>query len=117
MTATSVAGQVDPPRRVDRLILPDLALAVGLAIFGQVNLRFNLDNSTPYGSDFAAGVVVAVATFALAWRRRRPLLTLCVVTAVIAGPEVFTRLTFTLWGHFVPLLIAAYAVARWCGSR
>ena len=35
----------------------------------------------------------------------------------IAVPELFGALTFTLWGHFVPLLVAAYTVARWCNGR
>ncbi|MGN6751399.1 MAG: sensor histidine kinase [Intrasporangium sp.] len=97
--------------------LTDAALAIGLAVFAQLNLRFNLDNSTPYGSPFAAAAVVAIATLALAWWRRRPLATLCVVVAATAIPELFTRLTVTLWGHFVPLLIAVYGLARWCASR
>ena len=73
---------------------------------------FNLDNSTHYGSDFATSVVVTVATLALAWRRRWPFATLCVVAGAIGIPELFGPLTFTLWGHFVPLLVAAYTVAR-----
>lgn len=101
----------DPPR------LPDAALAVVLAVAGQLDLRFDLDNSTAYGSQFAVSVVVAVATLSLAWRRRRPFATVCVVAGAIALPELVTTLTFTLWGHFVPLLVAAYAAARWCGPR
>ncbi len=97
--------------------LADAALAICLAVFAQLDLRFNLDNSTHYGSDFATAAVAAIATLALAWCRRRPLATLCVVVAATAVPELFTRLTVTLWGHFVPLLIAVYAVARWCESR
>jgi signal transduction histidine kinase len=105
-------GEVgDAPR------LPDAALAVALAVAGQLDLRFNLDNSTHYGSGFATAVVVAVATLGLAWRRRWPFPTLCVVAGAIAVPELFGALTFTLWGHFVPLLVAAYTVARWCSGR
>lgn len=97
--------------------LADVAPAICLAVFAQLDLRFNLDNSTHYGSDFAAAAVVAIATLAVAWWRRRPLATLCVVAAAITVPELFTRLTVTLWGHFVPLLIAVYGLARWCPSR
>src|SRR6478752_9643078 len=96
--------------------LPDAVLAVGLAVAAQLDLRFNLDNSTHYGSDFATAVVVAIATLSLAWRRTWPFATLCVVAAAIAVPELFGTLTFTLWGHFVPLLVAAYTVARWCSG-
>jgi signal transduction histidine kinase len=97
--------------------LPDAALAVALTVFAQLDLRFNLDNSTHYGLGFATAAMVAIATLALAWRRRWPFVTLCVVAAAIGGPEVFTRLTITLWGHFVPLLLACYTVARWCDRR
>jgi signal transduction histidine kinase len=36
----------------------------------------------------------------------------CLVAAALAGPELVTRLTITLWGSFVPALIALYSVAR-----
>ncbi len=97
--------------------LVDAVLAIGLAVFAQVNLRFNFDNSTHYGSSFATAAVVAIATLALVWCRRWPLATLCVVVAATTVPELLTRLTVTLWGHFVPLLVAVYALARWCESR
>jgi signal transduction histidine kinase len=112
LTATGGADRTDETPR-----LADVVLAVALAVFGQLDLRFNLDNSTHYGSGFATAVVVAVATLALAWRRRWPFATLCVVTGAVAGPELFGTLTFTLWGHFVPLLVAAYSAARWCSGR
>jgi len=111
VTAVHRTGDVGEPR------FADVVLAVGLAVAGQLDLRYNLDNSTQYGPDFAAAVVVAVATLSLAWRRRWPFGVLCVVAGAIAGPELFGTLTFTLWGHFVPLLVAAYTVARWCSGR
>jgi signal transduction histidine kinase len=118
MTAASLGSGTAAARGADEAPrFADAALAICLAVFAQLNLRFNLDNSTHYGSDFAVAAVVAVATLALAWCRCRPLATFYVVVAAIAAPELFTRLTVTLWGHFVPLLIATYALARWCDSR
>lgn len=114
----AVAAALGAAREVDETPrLPDVVLAVALAVAGQLDLRFNLDNSTHYGSSFAVAVVVAVATLGLAWRRRWPFATLCVVALAIAGPEIFGPLTFTLWGHFVPLIVAAYSAARWCTPR
>jgi signal transduction histidine kinase len=95
---------------------PELAadglLAVVLTVFGQLDLRFNIDGSIHYGPGFAAAASTAVATGAIALRRRAPLLTVCLVAAALAGPELVTRLTITLWGSFVPALIALYSVAR-----
>jgi signal transduction histidine kinase len=39
------------------------------------------------------------------------------VSAAVAGPELVTLLTITLWGSFVPLLIALYSVARHTRAR
>jgi signal transduction histidine kinase len=58
-----------------------------------------------------------IATTALAFRRRAPLATMLVVAAAVAGPQLVTVLTITLWGHFVPLLVAAYSVARHADRR
>jgi signal transduction histidine kinase len=115
MAAVTATRGVDGSDESPRLV--DAALAVALAVVGQLDLRYNIDNSTHYGSAFAASVVVTVATLALAWRRRWPFATLCVVAGAIALPQLFGPLTFTLWGHFVPLLVAAYTVARWCPGR
>jgi signal transduction histidine kinase len=112
MAAVAAIGGIDETPR-----LPDVMLAVALAAAASLDLRYNLDNSTRYGSAFATAVVVAIATLGLAWRRRWPFATLCVVAGAIAGPELFDTLTFTLWGHFVPLLVAAYTAARWCSGR
>ncbi len=98
--------------------MQDALLALVLTVAAQLDLRFDLDNSTPYGPSFATAVIVATATIVLAWRRQWPFGTLCVVCAVIAIPQVLVGpLTFTLWGHFAPLLVASYSVARWCDDR
>ena len=92
--------------------LGDALLAVVLTAFGQLNLRFNIDGSTRYGPSFATAATTVIATAAIALRRRAPLLTVCLVTAAMAGPKRVTRLTITLWASFVPLVIAVYSVAR-----
>src|SRR5690349_3866184 len=84
---------------------PDVALAAVLTVFAQLDLRFGIDLSTPYGSPWAAAACTAVATGVLAWRRRAPLTTALVVAVALAGPEFLTLLTITLWGHFLPALI------------
>ncbi len=98
-------------------LLFDVLIASVLTVFAQVDLRFNIDQSVHYGPVLAVAIVTAIATGVLALRRRAPLATVCVVAAAIAGPEIFTRLTITLWGDFLPLLVAAYAVARWAGRQ
>jgi signal transduction histidine kinase len=99
--------------RADRPELTaDGLLALALTVFAQLDLRFGIDGSTRYGPVFATAAATAVATVMLAWRRRAPFLAACVVAAACAAPDLFTRLTFTLWGDFVPLLIALYSVAR-----
>ena len=118
MTAVPVQREAAPRRKpLATPTLADAVLALALAVFGLLDLWLNLDNSTYYGSDTTAAFVMVTAALALAWCRYRPLATVCVVVAVVAGPELFTRLTITLWGHFVPVLIAAYAVARWGATR
>src|SRR3954466_9178720 len=103
------------PRRPD--LLWDVALAVALTVFAQLDLRLDLDNSTPFGPPWAAAICTLVATGALAFRRRAPLATALTVAAAVAGPELFTVLTITLWGDFVPMLVAAYSVARHADRR
>jgi signal transduction histidine kinase len=90
----------------------DVLLAVALTVFAQLDLRFNIEAATHYGSEVVAALVTAVATLALAFCRRAPLATACVVAVAVAGPQLFGVLTIQLWGDFVPVLVAAYAVAR-----
>ena len=103
--------------RPARPALPDVALAAALTVFAQLNLRLDLDNSTPFGPPWAVAVCTFVATAALAFRRRAPLATALTVAAAVAGPQLVTVLTISLWGDFVPLLVAAYSVARYADRR
>src|SRR3954451_23509732 len=102
-------------RRVE--YLSDALLALALTLFAQLDLRFNIEAADHYGSELVAALVTAVATLALAFRRRAPLACACVVAAATAGPELLGTLTIQLWGDFVPLLIAAYSVTRHSSQR
>src|SRR5690349_267380 len=97
---TALPTAAEEPRRPE--LLWDIALAVALSVFAQLDLRLDLDNSTPFGPPWAVAVCTLVATGALAFRRRAPLATALTVAAAVAGPELFTVLTITLWGDFVP---------------
>src|SRR3954452_14052382 len=98
-------------------LLWDITLAVALTVFAQLDLRLDLDNSTPFGPQWAVSLCTLVATGALAFRRLAPLATALTVAAAVAGPELFTVLTISLWGDFVPMLVAAYSVARHADRR
>ncbi|MFJ8580956.1 sensor histidine kinase [Micromonospora sp. NPDC093277] len=93
-------------------MLSDALLALAIAGFAQVNLVFQLDNSTPYGPMPAVVVSTLVATLVLALRRVMPLATVVVVAVAIAGPMLARPLTVTLWGDFLPILVVSYSVAR-----
>jgi signal transduction histidine kinase len=95
----------------------DGLLALAVAGFAQLDLRFDLDNSTHYGPDLVAAVVVAVIAAALLLRRRAPLACTCAIAAAFAVPELAGQLTITLWGHFAPLVIACYSVCRHADRR
>ena len=99
------------------VLLPDVALAAAVTAFAQLDLRLDLDNSTRFGPSWAVVLCSLVATGALAFRRRAPLATMLVVAAAVAGPQLATLLTISLWGHFAPLLVAAYSVARHADRR
>jgi signal transduction histidine kinase len=90
----------------------DVLLALVVAVFALLDLWLDLENATHYGSGLANVLATLVATSALAFRRRAPLLTVCVVAAAVAGPDLFTLLTIQLWGDFLPVLVATYSVAR-----
>ncbi|MCW2899034.1 MAG: two-component sensor histidine kinase [Streptosporangiaceae bacterium] len=112
-TPSDLAASADGPEARGRsALLTDVAIATALTAFAQLDLRLNLDNSTPFGPHWAVVVCTLVATGALAFRRRAPLATVLASAAAVAGPQMFTVLTTTLWGDFVPMLVAAYSVAR-----
>ncbi|MFB7456187.1 sensor histidine kinase [Streptomyces sp. NPDC056188] len=100
------------PRRMPAVLLPDALLALAITGFALLDIVFDLDNSTRYGPMPPLVVSTLVATLMLALRRLAPLATAVVVAVAIAGPMLATPLTFTLWGDFLPLLLATYSVAR-----
>jgi signal transduction histidine kinase len=114
--ATSAQDDVlaasDPAPTARPALLPDVALAAALTAFAQLDIHLDLDNSAQFGPQWAVVLSSLVATAALAFRRRAPLATMLVVAAAVAGPQLGTVLTITLWGHFLPLLVAAYSVVR-----
>ena len=93
-------------------LLPDAVLALVVAGFAQVNLVFDVDNSTRYGPVPVVVASTVVATSVLALRRLAPLATAVTVAVAIAGPMLATPLTVTLWGDFLPILLAMYSVTR-----
>ncbi|MER6975953.1 sensor histidine kinase [Streptomyces carpinensis] len=93
-------------------LLPDALLALAITGFALLDIVFDLDNSTRYGPMPPLVVSTLVATLVLALRRLTPLATAVVVAVAIGGPMLATPLTFTLWGDFLPLLLATYSVAR-----
>lgn len=95
----------------------DALLALVLTVFGQLDLRYQIDNSAPHGPAFAVAVATAVATGAVALRRRAPMVALAAVVVAVAGPDLFGRFTFTLWGDFLAMLIVLFSVARYTGRR
>jgi signal transduction histidine kinase len=95
----------------------DGLFALALTIFAQLDLWLNIEDATHYGPQGVVAAATAVATLALAFRRRAPLATASVVAVAVAGPELATVLTIQLWGDFVPLLVAAYSVARHASAR
>jgi signal transduction histidine kinase len=101
----------------DRERRNDVLLALVVTVFGLLDLWLDLENATHYGSQPLAALATVVAGSALAFRRRAPLATVCVVAAAVALPDLFTRLTIQLWGDYVPVLISTYSVARHTATR
>ena len=93
-------------------LFADALLALAITAFAQVNLVYGLDNSTRYGPMPAVVAATLMATSVLALRRLTPLATALIVAVAIAGPMLATPLTVTLWGDFLPILVATFSVAR-----
>lgn len=117
-TASGEPGAREEPealawlRRGPAGLIPDALLALAITVFAQLDIVFDLDNSTRYGPMPPLVVSTLVATLVLALRRLAPLATAVIVAVAIAGPMLAAPLTFTLWGGFLALLIATYSVAR-----
>jgi signal transduction histidine kinase len=113
----TVDGATSAPVPRRPVLMPDAALAAALTAFAQLDLRLDFDNSTRFGPSWAVVLCSLIATATLTFRRRAPLATMLVVVAAVAGPQLATVLTISLWGHFAPLLVAAYSVARHADRR
>ncbi|MEV4629317.1 histidine kinase [Micromonospora sp. NPDC049523] len=109
-----------PRRRVSRaelvrVLLPDLALAVGLfgiGLLGTGPAGHNQDGTTAVSGWTYA--LVGVAAFALVVRRYRPVLTLGIVTVVVAG---YLVLGFPYGPILISYLVAVYTVATYLPIR
>jgi len=113
-TAPARNGTVGAMKRDD---LRDGAIALVVTAFAQLDLWLNIEGATHYGPQAATAAVTAVATLALALRRRAPLACAGIVAAAAGAPELVTVLTIQLWGDFLPLLVAGYSVARHAPAR
>jgi signal transduction histidine kinase len=105
---------------MDRLTRQDLwdgVFALAVTVLAQLDLWFNVEGATHYGPRAANVAATAVATLALALRRRAPLITAGLVAVAVSGPQLVTVLTVQLWGDFLPLLVAAYSAARYLPAR
>jgi signal transduction histidine kinase len=104
-------------QRLTRADIHDGVFALALTVFAQLDLWLNVEAATHYGPQGVVAAATAVATLSLALRRRAPLATACLVAAAVGAPELAAVLTIQLWGDFVPLLVAAYSVARYAPAR
>jgi hypothetical protein len=59
-------------RRAPAGLLPDVLVTIAITVFAQVNLVYNLDNSTPYGPPSLVAASTLIATAVLALRRVVP---------------------------------------------
>jgi signal transduction histidine kinase len=105
----------EPDRRTWGVPLPDLALAVALAVFGVVGTYAASQQGQPLRRPFDAGAaaLVIVAALALTWRRRYPVPVLAVVFGVTLGYFVIGYRDGPIW---FPLIIA-YFTAVFRGYR
>jgi signal transduction histidine kinase len=99
--------------RADR---EDIAVAVVVTVLGQIDVWApDVAGTDLVGPRWFIAVCYAVAGLALAWRRRRPFVTLCVVAGVLAVEAAVVGASEGN-GVLVPAAVAAYSVAA-NGSR
>jgi signal transduction histidine kinase len=95
-------------RRMRRLLDPVLALALLGAGLAEIWVPF--DTSLGHGSRGAATVTCAVATVALAFRRRAPVLVAALVSLPTPIVCAFTPVPLLFFGGLLPLLLATYTL-------
>jgi signal transduction histidine kinase len=105
----------EPGGRAWAASLPDVALGVGLAVFGVIGTFAASQQGQPLRRPFDAGAaaLVIVAALALTWRRRHPVVVLAVVFGVTLGYFVIGYPDGPIW---FPLIIA-YFTAVFRGHR
>jgi signal transduction histidine kinase len=104
-----------PGKRAWAAPLPDVVLAVGLAVFGVIGTYAASQQGQPLRRPFDAGAaaLVIVAALAVTWRRRYPVPVLAVVFGVTLGYFVIGYHDGPIW---FPLIIA-YFTAVLLGHR
>ena len=100
---------------LDRSPFPRLfddALAVLVIAIGIAEIWLPFSSVQGEGSRTTSTLVVILLGLPLALRRVKPLATALVVLFIWPVVFTFTPLLVLFWGHFVPMLIAVFSVAR-----
>ena len=94
-----------------RADLEDISVAVAVTVLGQVDVVApGLFSTNLVGPRWQISLCYAVAGLALAWRRRRPFATFCVVAGVLAAQALVVGASEGN-GVLLPAVIATYSVA------
>ena len=102
-----VGAMTLPRSRVVDALFVLVVLVTGL---GEIWVPF--DSRQGDGNLTAATLEVAVAASALWWRRSHPVRSLAVILAALFLPQLVAPGFLLFFGHFVPICIAVFSVAR-----